>query len=306
MSAKQPNWMALKDGLQAFSKAAIKMLQNLVNEGTVLPVHSETVPVRRKENQWSLETKETPLVGSLLVKVDKKLKALPEYQTCESILLKDQRIASHVNQLVGTPHHPAFSVERTLFAILMDQLADGSFEFHEDRFDQTYEKVQEYLSSRSERCVGWVPLKNFASDLDEITIGPGLSIRRLPDTVIADFYAHGGSGSFGGTNEILGWTHGVFVEYELPKIFGEMVGSPDKSLEFLRARFERPVEDVVSTLRLIKNGIVGIGPELMILKHGLPTQAQFWDTDTQMFHLHLWGPMPLLMEMFLCCCPCSH
>jgi hypothetical protein len=241
----------------------------------------------------------------LLVKLDKKLKALPEYKACESILLNDQQIAAHVNQFVGAPHYSTFNVERTLFAILIDQLVDGSLEFHEDRFNQTYEKVQEYLFSRSERCIGWVPLKNFTSDLDEIAFGPGLSIRRLPDAVIAEFYTHGGFGSFGGTIEILGWTHGVFVEYELPKIFGEVVGAPDKSLEILRARFERPVEDVLSTLRLIKNGRVGIGPRLMIPQTWSPDGGPILGSGYPDVPFKFMGPyalvngdVPLLLSLF--------
>lgn len=273
MSTKQPNWLALKDALQLFSRAAIKMVKDIVSRGAAIPVHSETVPVRNEHKQWTFETKETALVGTLLVTLGKNLKALPEYKRCESILLNDPQIASYVNQLMGTPHHPPFSPERTLFAILVDQLVDGSLEFHEERFDQTYEKVQEYIFSKSERCVGWVPLKNFTSDLDEIIIiNPALSIRRLPDTVIKEFYLHGGSGSLGGTSEVLQWTHGIYAEYELPRIFGEIVEPSDKSLELLRARFERPVEDVIRALRLIKNGMVGIGPALMI--------PQTWSPDT--------------------------
>ena len=249
------------------------MLQDLVRKGTTIPVHSETVPVRRGKNQWSSETKEFPLFGVLLMKLDKNLKALPEYQGCESIFLKEHEIALHMNQLVGTPHQSTFlSVERTLHAILLDQLNGDSLEFLEDRFDQTYEKVEEYFSSKIERFIGWVPLKNFSSDLDEIIIDPTLSIRRLPDAVIADFYGYGGSSSFGGTNEVLRWTHGIYVEYELPKIFGGVVESAGKSLEPLQARIDRPVEDVVRSLRLIKCGVVGIGPKLM--------KPQTWSPDT--------------------------
>ena len=109
------------------------MLQDLVSKGTTIPVHSETVPVRRGENQWSSETKEFPLFGVLFMKLDKTLKALTEYQGCESLLLKEQEIALHMNQLVGPPHQSTFlSVERTLHAILLDQLSDGSLEFRED------------------------------------------------------------------------------------------------------------------------------------------------------------------------------
>lgn len=282
MTPKTTKWPALREGLRAFSSAAIRMFQELVSKGTIIPVHSETVPVRHGGNQWSFETKEFPIFGVLFMKFDKNLKALPEYQECESIFLQEQEIASHMNQLVGTPHQSTFlSVERTLYAILLDQLDGRSLEFREDKFGQTYEKIEEYFSSRMEKFVGWVPLKNFVSDLDEIIIEPGLAIGRLPDAVIADFYGYGGSGSFGGTNEVLRWTHGIRAEFELPKVFGGIAEPADKSLEPLQAKFDHPVEEVVRSLRLIKSGVVGIGPKLM--------KPQTWspDTGTVLYYTYL-------------------
>jgi len=273
MTPKTAKWPALREGLREFSAAAMKVFQDCVGNGTAIPVHSETVPVRSGKNQWSFETKDFPLFAFLFVKCDKNLKALAEYQLCESLFMKERAIAVHMNQLVGTAHQSTFlSGERVLHAMLLDQLNDGSLDFRVDKFDQTYEKVEEYFSSQTERFVGWVPLKNFSSELDEINVDPGIAVRRLPDEVIAEFFGYGGSGSFGGTNEVLQWTHGICVEYELPKIFGGIVGAADKSLEPLRANFDRPVDDVIRSLRLIKSGVVGIGPKLM--------KPQTWSPET--------------------------
>src|SRR4249920_3857257 len=122
MTPKTPKWPALREGLRAFSTAVMKVFQDLVSKGTTIPVHSETVPVRSGGNQWSFETKNFPLFALLFVKCDKNLKALAEYQVCESLFMKEQEIAVHMNQLVGTAHQSTFlSVERTLHAILLDQ-----------------------------------------------------------------------------------------------------------------------------------------------------------------------------------------
>ena len=264
MSFKTPKWAVLKESMRAFSVVAMRMLQDLVRDGAKIPVRMETTPVRMKNNQWSFKTKEIPLYGVPLQEMDNNLKLSSEYQECESFLLNKEETASHINKLVGPHHHSMFlSVERTLNAVLLDQVADGYLGYREDKFDQTYEKVEEYFSSKSERFAGWVPLKNFTTDIDEISIDLGLCIRRLPDEIMAEFYTFGGSGLFGGTNEVLRWTHGIYVQYELPKIFGGIVEPAEKSLDPLRAAFERPVEDIIRSLRLIKNGVVGIGPKLM-------------------------------------------
>lgn len=259
-----PKWPALKESLRGFSVVSIRMLQDLDRDGAKCPVRREMVPVRAGNNQWSFETKTTPLYGMLLQSMDNKLKALAEYKECESHLLLNEGTSSHMNTLVGTPHHITFlSIERLVYAVLLDQLVDGHLEFREEKFEHTYGKVEEYFASTSERFVGWVPLKNFTTDIDEVGVDSAVRIRRLPDEVIAELYTYGSSGSFGRIDEVLQWTHGIEVEYELPKIFGGIVEPAEKSLDPIRAAFERPVEDVIRSLRLIKRGVVGIGPKLM-------------------------------------------
>ena len=176
MGSKIPKWPVLKESLRVFSVASMSILQGLVSEGAKVPVRREMMPVRMRDNQWSFETKEIPLYGVLLQERDNNLKALSEYQKCESFLLQEEETASHINKLVGTPHHSVFlSVERILNAVLLDQLADGYLGFGEDKFEQTYKKVEEYFSSQLERFAAWVPLKNFTTDIEEISIDPGVS-----------------------------------------------------------------------------------------------------------------------------------
>ena len=243
------------DLLKAFKNLSVKVGQILAASA----MDGKQFPIRAKKELVNLDstvivtTRFKPDYSGFLSYHGSVISDLAEAKLCRKLLEGDPTIGRHLNRMVGAFTSAARidsdSVLRAFLDAFMTELQ--SLRFDENTFLKVYREMEGFFYSDVVQTEVFAPLEGFYSDTDVIDLDDGWSIRRVSQARLESLLSDG----------VLpeeSWravSHAIVWLVETPKQILEE-GQGMRALPEHK-RVESSVREVLSGLRLFKNGDVG-------------------------------------------------
>lgn len=183
---------------------------------------------------------------------------VPSRTTVENAMRADERVARHLDTLVGTSGGSmSVTSEMCLRAMLYELLkGENTFLFDEDRFRRIYAAMEDYFYSDVIGLRLMAPLSLFEMQADRINLESHLFLRQLSPSEREQLVLQGvqfpgfGLGGLHGMERV-----GLELMLDVPKIFGERPQPADPTA-IPMAKASQEFQEVLSALRVFKTGQV--------------------------------------------------
>lgn len=246
----------LYDTLSSLTKVVLDILSRRDQDDLV--VTTESVWEKQKDDSYVKHQIKRPFWSIMLHKANDEITKTNEYLDFIKVVSADEIISPQLDTLVGT----CFGSHRLeadniamwpAFEFLTDQ---GIDEFDISNFNSVYSKIESALYSKEIDFENITPLCGFEMDDSEISLTENISIVKLSEKEILEFFRLGIKlGSSMGDFDLVHSVHqyAIKTSYKLPKI----IGKQDLSIrdieqnEFFNNKNERAVIDA---LRIYKEG----------------------------------------------------
>jgi hypothetical protein len=239
---------AIKSGLkpywQSFLETALNLLSKFLEAGDRVPLHIEEV-ILKHDSSWTVQSVLKPDINYWVLKHREDLKRLPEFNYCLKKMLLYE-VLNHYSETNLQSVLISFVAKYITRCIEKTQSLPLPIPFIQDIFDALYEEYVNALFSLYDEVLILCPLFNFESEVDEIKLEEGLTIRKIRPEEINEL-----NNSIGlGFADIKLWLPTVkfVIEHRLHKT----------RLEFpMHGVYgDRLIDNVILTLRLLKGGAV--------------------------------------------------
>lgn len=246
--------------LQKYCSQALDHLQNRVRSAHDLPRTIVQRPRITKPNEISQVAEvQLDLVG-LLLQEEQNLRHLGGYAAVEQAMRKDDKVARHLDTLVGTSESALrVDVDHCLRRLLGQLLREQTdLRFREETFERIYGTMEDYFYRDTTELRLLAPLNQFQMEVDRIELARRLSVMRIPTHEREEILesSRGFLGPIVGASGVpVGWeefTLELFIEAS--KRFGDQEAS---SVSPPSQMADEEFAEVLSALRLFKEGSVG-------------------------------------------------
>lgn len=184
---------------------------------------------------------------------------LAGYSELLETLKTDPTISKHIDAQIGTASFRfSFTAWDFIGNLLEKQLSrlHEKLEFDSDTFEKSYRNLERFFYSDSIPTTSQAPLHNFDSEIENIDLGGGLSIRRLGSTEQEALFSEHSS-QFP-RYDIMRLRYVVEFHFETKKLFGPLDQGNLSADEGITESREK-IGTLVTTLRLFKPGVTGTG-----------------------------------------------
>lgn len=209
-----------------------------------MPLHVEEV-ILRHDSSWTIQSVLKPDINYWVLKHGEDLKRLPEFDHCLKKMLSHE-VLNHYSEANLQTILISFVAKYITRCIEKTQSLTLPIPFIQDIFDALYEEYVDALFSLYDEVLILCPLFNFESEVDEIKLEEGLTIRKIRPEEINELYNSIGLGFA----DIKFWLPTVkfVIEHRLRKV---RLGLPMHGVYD-----DRLIDNVILTLRLLKGGAV--------------------------------------------------
>jgi hypothetical protein len=227
------------------------MLEIIKKHGKIQTYYDYTPKINLHDRTWHLEIERINVYPRLFEFEDELMK-LAGVKNCLAIMLEENfpkrleiKIVDKNGKPVQNPNYEPFLMAEVLGVMIYKYLERYGYDFHEEKFEEIYREMIDYVYSSGMELIVISPLENFdLRDLDEFSVDE-YKIRRLTEREIKALIGFGYH---------LGFTfspdHGIIENiYCLERI----IKASKKHIPPLRPH----IEDFITALRLFKPGVIG-------------------------------------------------
>jgi hypothetical protein len=244
----------LFDSCKFFLGSSLFLLNEKVNGGGKIPeIKQEIYSIVINENSktCNLKCEIVPDFGKLIDNYQNDIEKLPQFINCKKLLVK-------VN--INKDNHETIY----LFSFLKYYLQKNqSLNFNIEIFNKIYPGVEDFIFHNKINVKHVFPLKNFKSDIDEISLTNNIKIKKITEKDFDEMFKETKKSSCLFSDEVL------HVDYQL-----EMVESIVNGAAINDSNFGIICYTIISALRLFKTGIIG---NIKLLRHCSKYKYESWE-----------------------------
>lgn len=246
----------LYNKLLSLTKVILEILtQRIENNTSDLIVISEIKWVKRDDHFYTKQQNEKILWTLLIHHADDEIKRTNEYLDFANLIMEDNDLSCHFNELVGTVigSRRLTTIELPLLAVSEFLSNTGIIDFDFNKFNAFYFKIEDFLYNQNIVYENITPLCGFTMECSELLLSENISIVRLTDDEILDIFNLGIKlGHDLGVHNLIDTIHdfAIKVSYKLPKIIGERPLTLEKN-DFFTDKYEQAI---INACRIYKNG----------------------------------------------------
>ncbi len=248
----------LYDALSSLTNVILEIISRRVHDGPVVT----TEGVWQKENTDSYVRRhiQRPLWEDVLYKANDEITKTKEFLDFINVVSEDEIISLQLDTLVGTCAGSSrleadYIAKRPVYEFLTNH---GIDKFNVSSFNSVYSKIESLLYSKEIGFENITPLCGFTMDDSEISLTENISIVKLNEKEILEFFELGIKlGSSMGNSDFVHNVHqyAIKISYKLPKIIGEREASINiKDVEQTPFFSNKNEQVVIDALRIYKEG----------------------------------------------------
>ncbi|MCW4019353.1 MAG: hypothetical protein NWF00_11865 [Candidatus Bathyarchaeota archaeon] len=237
----------LYDKLIVLTKKVANFLGELPKEQ--FPTTKETVYLFKDNGCYETAEKTKTSYGWLFLNLREKISQFPELLTCANYMVNTETIRRtfRVEDKNGNPKEiePILVYDFNLRFVLGRYFEQAdSFIFNQQTFNTVYRDLEKFIYRKTVKGVVYSPLENFCFT-DEIVLNKNLKIRQITEKEKAEFL------------NLQKWsTPNLHLRVTNISNMLEYSFSHSRSKKTDRRQYEEIFEDVITSLRLFKNGSV--------------------------------------------------
>jgi hypothetical protein len=258
-----PCSQAVFDGVQAYVEAGLNLLRG--QEPEVIVDESRSKWVRDGDHFVRQAAPVTPVVSTFTHR--EALRALPEFEAGIARLQEDEVIAPQLGPQIGTAFGFSRIDGREVLESILARVAQGveGLAMDPDVFERVYSEVEEWFHSDGVDYVLVAPILGLEAENLPIALGDGVEIVRPDDSEIARCLSTGvlrgfGDGSVVPVATLAALRKPFRLEKRTLDDAGGGAGAEQATEEAFRVfgELSESVDRVVTALRLLKAGVVGV------------------------------------------------
>jgi len=226
--------------------ASPKDLPHILIEKIAINNSGEFIRVFEEETRWH----------SIISEHFDTLKGHDAYRAALQAMNEDEKVARHLNTLVGTKSQTRIESDDFLRSFLSKLLKDQqNVAFQEAVFEENYGTIEDYFYRDLLDYRYISPLSNYIMDTENIELTPNFRIIRMTTEQKEGILSNSVAGPFSFLPfRMLDPEYALEIHTQEPKVFGHNV--PADQARFPDIFAQKNFDDAVSALRLFKNGDV--------------------------------------------------
>lgn len=246
----------LYNALLSLTKVILTILtQRIKNNLSDLVVISETKWLKEEDHFYTKQQVQKILWVLTIHNANNEIKKTKEYLDFINVSTTDNQISYHLNALVGTAtgSRRLEPLDIPLWAVNKFLGDDRIIDFDLAKFNAVYFNIENALYNQNIEYQNITPLCGFTMEASELLLSENISIVRLADDEILDFFNLGiNLGYDFGKHDIINQIHefAIKVSYKLPKIIGDSPQTIENN-DFFTDKYEQAV---INACRIYKKG----------------------------------------------------